>query len=210
MGGGRMGGEQPGAGAGPTGVGSLGIRGVNHLALVCADMARTVAFYQGVLGLPLVKTIELPGGMGQHFFFDLGNGDSLAFFWFPDGPPAAPGVAAPAALPGLGDLRSAVASMNHLAFDVPPEHLEEACQRLQAAGVAVVGPVNHDDSEAGWSPEPHPGVFMRSVYFADPDGICLELAAWLRRPGPGDVRHEPRGRPVSAGPARPEGFPTGR
>jgi catechol 2,3-dioxygenase-like lactoylglutathione lyase family enzyme len=49
------------------------IRGVNHLALVCKDMARTVAFYRDVLGMPLVKTLDLPGGRGQHFFFGLGN-----------------------------------------------------------------------------------------------------------------------------------------
>ena len=39
------------------------IRGVNHLALVCKDMAKTVEFYRDVLGMPLVKTIDLPGGM---------------------------------------------------------------------------------------------------------------------------------------------------
>ena len=64
------------------------IRGINHLALVCKDMARTVDFYTNVLGMPLIKTIDLPFGMGQHFFFDIGNGDSLAFFWFPDAPAA--------------------------------------------------------------------------------------------------------------------------
>ena len=69
------------------------LKGVNHVALVCRDMERTVAFYSGVLGMPLVKTIELPFGGGQHFFFDIGNGDCLAFFWFPDAPIAAPGVA---------------------------------------------------------------------------------------------------------------------
>jgi catechol 2,3-dioxygenase-like lactoylglutathione lyase family enzyme len=52
------------------------IRGVNHLALVCKDMARTVEFYRDVLGMPLVKTLDLPGGRGQHFFFDIGNGDT--------------------------------------------------------------------------------------------------------------------------------------
>ena len=64
------------------------VRGLNHLALVCSDMARTVDFYTNVLGFPLVKTVELPGGRGQHFFFDIGNGNgqTLAFFWFPDGP----------------------------------------------------------------------------------------------------------------------------
>ncbi|WP_433504475.1 VOC family protein [Pseudonocardia halophobica] len=36
--------------------------GINHLALVCSDMARTIDFYSGVLGMPLIKTIELPGG----------------------------------------------------------------------------------------------------------------------------------------------------
>ena len=76
--------------------GEFPIRGVNHLALVCKDMKRTVDFYTGVLGMPLVKTIELPGNMGQHFFFDIGNGDSLAFFWFPNAPEAVPGVSAPA------------------------------------------------------------------------------------------------------------------
>ena len=54
------------------------LRGVNHLALVCRDMERTVDFYCNVLGMPLVKTIDLPFGSGQHFFFDMGNGDSLA------------------------------------------------------------------------------------------------------------------------------------
>ena len=34
------------------------IRGVNHLALVCRDMAATVAFYEGILGMPLIKTIQ--------------------------------------------------------------------------------------------------------------------------------------------------------
>ena len=65
--------------------------GLNHLALVCSDMERTVDFYTNVLGMPLIKTIELPTGMGQHFFFDIGNGDCIAFFWFPNAPAAAPG-----------------------------------------------------------------------------------------------------------------------
>ena len=66
------------------------IRGVNHIALVSSDMARTVRFYRDVLGMPLVKTIDMPGG-AQHFFFDIGNDDCLAFFWFPGAKPAEPG-----------------------------------------------------------------------------------------------------------------------
>ena len=101
------------------------IRGVNHLALVCKDMARTVAFYRDVLGMPLIKTLDLPGGAGQHFFFDIGNGDSLAFFWFADAPPAAPGLSSPQALPTQGSFLSAHGSMNHIAFDVPAEKFDE-------------------------------------------------------------------------------------
>jgi len=54
------------------------LSGINHLALVCKDMARTVDFYTNVLGMPLVKTIDLPMGTGQHFFFDCGGGDCIA------------------------------------------------------------------------------------------------------------------------------------
>ena len=46
--------------------GPFGIQGINHLALVCSDMAATVAFYEGLLGMPLVKTVDLGGGVGQH------------------------------------------------------------------------------------------------------------------------------------------------
>ena len=106
--------------------------GINHLALVCRDMARTVDFYTNVLGMPLIKTIELPFGMGQHFFFDIGNGDSLAFFWFPDAPEPAPGVASPRTLPDGGELVTAIGSMNHVAFDVPPERLDEYLAKLRA------------------------------------------------------------------------------
>jgi catechol 2,3-dioxygenase-like lactoylglutathione lyase family enzyme len=165
--------------------------GINHLALVCRDMARTVDFYQGLLGMPLVKTIDLPEGMGQHFFFDCGGGNLLAFFWFPEGRSAPPGVAAPASRPDTGDITSAVASMNHVALAVPEEALDACRQRLLDAGVPCSEVVNHDDSAYGVSEDVHPGVFVRSVYFTDPDGILLELAATTRPFGPGEVRHAP-------------------
>lgn len=167
------------------------IRGVNHLALVCRDMARTVEFYRDILGMPLIKTIDLPGGHGQHFFFDIGNGDSLAFFWFPDGPQAAPGVAAPCALPGRGDMRSAHGSMNHIAFNVPAEKFDAYCASLKAKGIETSDILNHDDSPAQVSAEVTDQVFVRSVYFFDPDGVCLEFAAWNRPLGEEDVAHEP-------------------
>jgi catechol 2,3-dioxygenase-like lactoylglutathione lyase family enzyme len=163
------------------------IGGVNHVALVCSDMARTVDFYTNVLGMPLVKTIELPDGMGQHFFFDIGNGDTLAFFWFPNAPDSAPGVASASALPGRGDLDTAIGSMNHLAFGVPAEKMEEYREKLKAKGVVCTGIANHDDSPSQVSRELHDGVFLRSLYFFDPDGILLEFAAWTREFDEDDV-----------------------
>lgn len=169
------------------------IRGVNHLALVCKDMASTVRFYRDILGMPLIKTIDLPHGMGQHFFFDIGNGDSLAFFWFPGAPEAAPGIASAGALPAQGDMRSAHGSMNHIAFDVPAEKFDAYVERLKAKGVKVSAVLNHDDSPNQVSATVTNEVFVRSVYFFDPDGVCLEFASWTRVFGPSDVAHDPLG-----------------
>ncbi|HEV2365178.1 MAG TPA: VOC family protein [Caulobacteraceae bacterium] len=158
------------------------LRGINHLALVCKDMARTVDFYTNVLGMPLIKTIDFPGGAGQHFFFDVGNGDSLAFFWFPDAPEAQPGVSAAAHLPLEGSIVSAHGSMNHVAFDVPEEKFDDYCAKLAARGVKVSHVLNHndDDPQTTLDDETTGSTFVRSVYFTDPDGVVLEFACWTR------------------------------
>ncbi|MFC9518070.1 VOC family protein [Nocardiaceae bacterium NPDC056970] len=167
-------------------------RGINHLALVCSDMQRTIDFYSGTLGMPLVKTLDLPGDLGQHFFFDCGGGNTLAFFWLADSPDAAPGIAAPKGLPDQGELASAVGSMNHVAFAVPPEKFDEYRSRLEADGVPLSRTLNHDDSPAGVSREVHAGTFVRSFYFQDPDGALLEFACWTREFTDADVAHEPK------------------
>lgn len=175
------------------------IRGVNHIALVCRDMAVTVRFYRDVLGMPLVKTISMPGD-GQHFFFDIGNGDHLAFFWFPGAGPSVPGVSNAGAMPGAGNFATAHGSMNHLAFNVPLERFDEYRERLQAEGVEVSGVLDHDESEFGIARAFHEGVFVRSFYFRDPDGILLEFASWTRNMGrPTDTQvmpYDADGRPV--------------
>ena len=181
------------------------LRGVNHLALVCKDMAETVKFYRDLLGMPMTKTIDLPGGMGQHFFFDIGNGDSLAFFWFPGAPEAAPGVSSPRALPGEGSLVTAHGSMNHIAFDVAPEEFDACVARLKAKGVKVSPVLNHDNSPMQVSREVNDDVFVRSVYFFDPDGVCLEFAAWTTVFDASDVAHDP----MTADGTKAEGLITG-
>ncbi|TDD79878.1 VOC family protein [Actinomadura darangshiensis] len=166
--------------------------GINHLALVSSDMKRTIDFYSGVLGMPLIKTLDLPGGMGQHFFFDCGGGDCVAFFWFPDAPDAVPGVSAPAGRPEQGELLSAVGSMNHVAFHVPVEKFEDYRHKLKEKGVTVSPILNHDDSPMGIARDMYDGVFVRSFYFMDPDGILLEFACWTRTFDESDVSHEPK------------------
>ena len=163
------------------------IRGINHLALVCRDMKKTVDFYSGVLGMKLTKTIELPNGMGQHFFFDIGKGDMLAFFWFPEAPESQPGVTHSENVVGGGSITSAHASMNHVAFYVPADKIDEYQKNLIAAGVEVTAVVNHDDSEYGASIEITESTFVRSLYFKDPDGILLEFASWTRELDEHDV-----------------------
>src|SRR6266478_2980842 len=57
-------------------------RGVNHLALITPDMDATVRFYHGVLGARLVATIGTP--TFRHYFFEIGGGNTLAFFEYAD------------------------------------------------------------------------------------------------------------------------------
>ncbi len=156
--------------------------GINHLALVCEDMAVTVDFYYNVLGMKLTKTIELPDGRGQHFFFDAGGGDSIAFFWFPDGPSAV-------SERELRRISAVPGTMNHVALDVPAEKIEEYREMLVAKGIEVTEVVNHDDTPSGASPEMNDSTFVRSIYFKDPDGAQLEFAAWSRELTEQDVSY---------------------
>ena len=60
------------------------VSGVHHLALICKDTEETIKFYQEMLGFPLVELVENRDYAGSnHFFFDIGNGNLLAFFDFP-------------------------------------------------------------------------------------------------------------------------------
>ncbi len=163
--------------------------GINHVALVCRDMKETVDFYTGVLEMKLVKTIDLPGGRGQHFFFDSGNGSTLAFFWFPDAPEAAPGIASMDRTPGAA-MTTAHGSMNHLAIDIPLEEFDAYAERLRAKGIEL-RILNHNDGPEHASEDVRESTWIRSMYFADPNGIWLELAAFTRPFTDADVAHDP-------------------
>jgi catechol 2,3-dioxygenase-like lactoylglutathione lyase family enzyme len=112
-------------------------RGVHHLALICSDVATTVDFYQGVLEFPLTEMFENRDLAGStHFFFDLGNGNLLAFFDLP-------GVNPPAYGEVLGGL-------HHLAISVEPDRWVRLKSKLDAAGV----PYAHVDGSSLYFADP--------------------------------------------------------
>ncbi|MGV3561657.1 MAG: VOC family protein [Nocardioides sp.] len=100
-------------------------RGLHHTALISSDVEQTIRFYQDVLGFPLTELIEnrdYPGS--SHFFFDIGNGNLLAFFDFP-------GL-------DVGPYAEVLGGLHHCAISVEPERWHALVQRLTEAGVEHV------------------------------------------------------------------------
>ena len=98
-------------------------RGVHHVAFLCANVERTVQFYQELLEFPLTDIFENRDYRGSnHFFFDIGHGNSLAFFDFP-------GL-------DLGEYREVLGGLHHLALSMEPAHWERIKAKLDAAGVS--------------------------------------------------------------------------
>jgi catechol 2,3-dioxygenase-like lactoylglutathione lyase family enzyme len=97
-------------------------RGVHHVALLSTDVARTIDFYQGLLEFPLTELFENRDYTGStHFFFDIGNGNSLAFFDFP-------GL-------DLGPYAEVLGGLHHLALSVEPERWSHLRSKLDDAGI---------------------------------------------------------------------------
>ncbi|MGW1025251.1 VOC family protein [Streptomyces sp. NPDC002577] len=97
-------------------------RGLHHTALISSDVERTIRFYQDVLEFPLTELIEnrdYPGS--SHFFFDIGNGNLLAFFDFP-------GL-------DVGPYAEVLGGLHHVAISVEPERWRHLVGKLAKAGV---------------------------------------------------------------------------
>ena len=154
-------------------------RGISHVALVCSDMYETVKFWEDV-GIPLLKMEELPGG-GQHSFHDMGNGAMLSYMTFKDAPPPAPGVASQNLDVRKDGAKTAIASMNHIAMDIPKERFDEILANMRAKGIAV-RTINHGSDEP-FGEKPDAKTWIRSMYFRDPDNIAFEFASLMRELG---------------------------
>ncbi|XVQ08347.1 VOC family protein [Spirillospora sp. CA-255316] len=97
-------------------------RGLHHIALLSSDVERTIRFYQGLLEFPLTEIFENRDYRGSnHFFFDIGNGNLLAFFDFP-------GL-------DLGPYAEVLGGLHHVAISVEPSKWERLRGRLDEAGV---------------------------------------------------------------------------
>jgi len=132
------------------------IRGLHHFAWRCRDCEQTRAFYEDLLGLPLVHVIraDVVPSTGEHcpyvhIFFRMSDGSHLAFFDLGDDAIAAPSPNTPA-------------WVNHIALRVDSlAALRAAKERLERAGVEVLGITDHH--------------IIESIYFFDPNDIRLEL-----------------------------------
>lgn len=135
-------------------------KSLHHAAFRCKDARETVDFYTGILGLKFIHAMgedHVPStGLYSphiHIFFEMEDGSCIAFFELPKdkGHPAGRDPETPD-------------WVQHFAFRVADEAtLLDAKARLQAAGLHVTGPTNHDD-------------FLLSIYFFDPSGHRLELS----------------------------------
>jgi glyoxylase I family protein len=134
------------------------LKRIHHVAYRCRDAKETVEFYQRVLGMDFVLAIaedRVPSTKApdpyMHVFLDAGMGNVLAFFELPNSP-------------DMGKDANTPAWVQHLAFELENfQALKQAKASLEAEGLDVLGPVNH-------------GIFQ-SIYFHDPNGHRIELAA---------------------------------
>ncbi len=149
----------------------MNLQGVHHVAYRCNDAKETVEFYRDILGMDFQLAIaedQVPS-TGEpdpymHVFMDAGNGNVLAFFEIPNSPP-------------MGKDSNTPIWVQHIAFKVKDlEALLAAKAQIEAAGIEVLGPVNH--------------TIFKSIYFFDPNGHRLELAANTAKSGMLDKLHE--------------------
>lgn len=163
--------------------------GINHLALVTADMDATIRFWRDLLGMPLVVSLGHPGY--RHYFFHVSPHDTIAFFEWPGVEPV------PEKDHGV-PVRGPVA-FDHVSIGVATQDdLWAIKARLEAAGFWASEVIDHG--------------FIWSVYAFDPNGIPIEFS-WSvpdcdvrQHPALTDTDPPPAARQGSA--PRPETWPT--
>ena len=149
------------------------VRGVDHVAYPTFDPAATVRFYRDVLGFPVVHSICAAGWGPErhpdfiHFFFDIGNGDRLAFFYYFGLEPFEGGPQGDAYSRFAADVPIFFIRSRHLAIHVDSEEdLLEYRRRLDDSEWPVEMQIQHETIE--------------SIYTHDPNGYMFEMSRALR------------------------------
>jgi catechol 2,3-dioxygenase-like lactoylglutathione lyase family enzyme len=154
------------------------VTGVDHVAFPTFDPGATVRFYRDTLGFPVVHSICAAGWGGEdhpdfiHFFFDIGGGDRLAFFYYfgLEGPDLAQGQGDVYARFG-DDTPSWFVRSRHLALHVESsDELMEYRRRLDASAWPVEMQIQHETIE--------------SIYTHDPNGYMVEITRAMRPVAP--------------------------
>ncbi|HRD46726.1 MAG TPA: VOC family protein [Caulobacter sp.] len=139
--------------------------GVHHIAMMAGDIKKHIAFFSEVVGFPLVALFDMHGVEGGlHAFLKMSDGAYFSIVQLPgvDDIPVTLGVTHA----GRGEMPSARGTMQHLAFGVPDEAALLAMRdRIRSHGVNVMGPIHHG--------------FCKSIYFAGPDNMALEISTSL-------------------------------
>ena len=149
------------------------VKGVDHAAFPTFDPAGTVRFYRDVLGFPVVHSICAVGWGPEdhpdfiHFFFDIGNDDRIAFFYY-FGTEAFNKTGRGDAYAAFGpEVPTYFIRSRHLAIHVDNyEDLMEYRRRLDASQWPVEMQIQHETIE--------------SIYTHDPNGYMIEITRALR------------------------------
>lgn len=121
--------------------------GIHHVAVIASDYARSRRFYVEVLGLMVLAEHYREARASWKLDLALPDGGQIELFSLPD--------------PPLRPSRPEACGLRHLAFRVAD--IDMAVASLQARGIAVE-PVRIDEYTG-----------RRYTFFADPDGLPLEL-----------------------------------
>lgn len=123
------------------------ISGIHHIAIIASDYARSKRFYTEALGLHVLAEVYREARDSWKLDLQVSDGVQIELFSFPSPPPR---VSRPEAC-----------GLRHLAFVVPD--IEQAISRLRGHSIEVE-PVRVDEYTG-----------KRFTFFADPDGLPLEL-----------------------------------
>ena len=125
--------------------------------MIGSNRQATIDFYEGVLGMPFVfEQPNLDNASESHLYFDPGDGRLLTVFTNEDR------VADPRRTP------IEPGCVHHLAFSLSQATFRQAVERLDERGISHSGVKDRG--------------FMDSIYFTDPLGLLIELAAYRFEP----------------------------